>query len=43
MAKIIEHYVLLSLGDQFDLKAQLPYIIKQMETNKQNIIEDMRL
>jgi len=43
MAKIIEHYVLLSLGDQFDLKAQLPYIIKQIEANKQNIIEDMRL
>jgi hypothetical protein len=43
MAKIIEHYVLLSLGDQFDLKAQLPYIISQMEANKQNIIEDMRL
>lgn len=43
MAKIIEHYVLLALGDEFDLKAQLPYIIKQMEANKQEIIEDMRL
>jgi hypothetical protein len=43
MAKIVEHYVLLSLGDQFDLKAQLPYIINQMEENKENIIEDMRL
>ncbi|HSX15493.1 MAG TPA: hypothetical protein VLF40_01760 [Candidatus Saccharimonadales bacterium] len=43
MARIVEHYVLQSLGDQFDLKAQLPYIIKQMEANKQNIIEDMRL
>lgn len=43
MAQIIEHYVLFSLGDQFDLKSQLPYILKQMEDNKQNIIEDMRL
>jgi hypothetical protein len=43
MSKIIEHYVLLALGDQFDLKAQLPYIIHQMEQNKANIMEDMRL
>jgi len=43
MAKIVEHYVLLALGDQFDLKAQLPYIIAQMEANKQAIMEDMRL
>lgn len=43
MAKVVEHYVLLALGDQFDLKSQLPYIIKQVEANKQNIIEDMRL
>ncbi len=43
MAKIVEHYVLLALGEQFDLKAQLPYIISQMEANKQNIVEDMRL
>lgn len=43
MAKIVEHYVLLSLGDQFDLKAQLPYIVAQMEANKADIMEDMRL
>jgi len=43
MAKIVEHYVLQALGDQFDLKSQLPYIIAQMESNKQNIMEDMRL
>jgi hypothetical protein len=43
MAKIVEHYVLQALGDQFDLKSQLPYIIGQMEANKQNIMEDMRL
>jgi len=43
MAKIIEHYVVQALGDQFDLKAQLPYIVAQVEANKQNIAEDMRL
>lgn len=43
MAQIVEHYVLLSLGDQFDLKSQLPYIISQMEANKKDIMEDMRL
>lgn len=43
MAKIVEHYVLMSLGDQFDLKSQMPYIIKQMEDNKKAIMEDMRL
>ncbi len=43
MAKIVEHYVLQALGDQFDMKAQLPFIIQQMETNKPAIMEDMRL
>lgn len=43
MAKIVEHYVLQSLGDQLDLKSQLPFIIAQMEANKANIMEDMRL
>ena len=43
MAKIIEHYLLIALSDQLDLKAQLPFIIKQLEANKQGIIEDMRL
>lgn len=43
MAQIVEHYVLLSLGDQFDLKSQLPYIIEQMEANKEDIVKDMRL
>jgi hypothetical protein len=41
MAKIIERYLLGALGDQFDLKAQLPSIIKQLEANKQAIVDDM--
>ena len=43
MARIIEHYLLDALGDQYDLKAQLPAIIQQMETNKQAIVDDMKL
>lgn len=43
MAKIVEHYILQALGDQFDLKSQLPFIISQMEANKDKIVEDMKL
>lgn len=43
MASIIEHYLVGALGDQYDMKAQLPSIIKQMETNKQTIVDDMKL
>lgn len=43
MAQVIEHYLLGALGDQFDLKAQLPSIIKQMEANKQAIMDDISL
>lgn len=43
LAKITEHYILEALGDQFDLKSQLPYIISQMEANKKDILDDMRL
>lgn len=43
MAQIIEHYLLGALGEQFDLKAQLPAIIQQMESNKQAIVDDMKL
>lgn len=43
MTQIIEHYLLGVLGDQYDLKEQLPAIIKQMEENKQAIADDMKL
>lgn len=43
MAQIVEHYLLGALGDQYDMKAQLPSIIKQLETNKQEIMDDMKL
>ncbi|MFZ1301221.1 MAG: hypothetical protein WAQ27_01410 [Candidatus Microsaccharimonas sp.] len=43
MGRVIEHYLLGALGDQYDMKAQLPSIIKQMEENKQTIADDMKL
>lgn len=43
MAAIVEQYLLGALGDQYDVKAQLPAIIQQMEQNKQAIVEDMKL
>lgn len=43
MALVVEHYLLGALGDQYDLKAQLPSIIKQMEANKQAMVDDMKL
>lgn len=43
MAQVIEHYLLGALGDQYDMKAQLPLIIGQMKQNKQAIMDDMKL
>lgn len=43
MAQVVEHYIMGALGEQYDMKAQLPLIIKQMETNKQAIMDDMKL
>jgi len=43
MAQVVEHYLLDALSDQYDLKAQLPSIIKQMELNKQAMVDDMKL
>ena len=43
MAQVVEHYLLGALGDQYDLKAQLPSIIKQLEANKEAMMDDMKL
>jgi uncharacterized protein YbjQ (UPF0145 family) len=43
MSRTIEHYLVTALGDQYDLKAQLPAIIQQMEANKQAMVDDMKL
>ena len=43
MARTVEHYILGALGDQYDLKAQLPAIVKQLEDNKQAMVDDITL
>lgn len=43
MAQVIEHYLTEAMGDQYELKDQLPGIVQQLEANKQTIVDDMRL
>jgi hypothetical protein len=43
MAQVVEQYVLNAVGDQYDLKAQVPSIIKQLEANKQVMVDDIKL
>lgn len=43
MAQIIEQYVTAAIGDQYDLKAQLPAIIQNMEAKKQAMTDDMKV
>lgn len=43
MASVIESYVKEALADQFDPSQQLPGIIKQLEENKQAIVDDINL
>lgn len=42
MASIINHYILRAIGNQIDLSDQLDYILAELETNKQAIIEDIK-
>ena len=42
MAKIINHYILRSIGSQIDLTDQLEYILSELEANKAAIIEDVK-
>jgi len=43
MAQIVEHYLLGALGNQYDMKAQIPSIIQELEANKKAIVDDMKL
>ncbi|MGK2896043.1 MAG: hypothetical protein ACSLEY_00360 [Candidatus Saccharimonadales bacterium] len=43
MAIIVERYLLGAVGEEFDLEAQMPSIIKQLEANKQAMADDMKL
>ena len=42
MADIINHYLLLAIGNEIDLTAQLDYIFQYLEQNKDAILEDVR-
>ncbi len=42
MSEIINHYVLDAIGNQIDLGDQLEYILAEMESHKQAILEDVR-
>ncbi|MFA5003714.1 MAG: hypothetical protein WC498_00330 [Candidatus Saccharimonadales bacterium] len=42
MALVVNHYVLAAVGDQIDLTDQLEFILNDLETNKQAILEDIR-
>lgn len=43
MAEIVSHYVVKTVGQQIDLKDQLPYIIREMEGQKEDMKRDMYL
>ncbi|MEO6513779.1 MAG: hypothetical protein ABIR37_03755 [Candidatus Saccharimonadales bacterium] len=42
MADIINHYVLAAVGNQIDLSDQLEFILRDLEENKQAILEDIQ-
>lgn len=43
MARIIEHYLVAAMGEQSDIKSQIPSILAQMEQHKDEMMEDMKL
>jgi hypothetical protein len=42
MADIINHYVLMAIGNQIDLNDQLEYILGELEANKKAIAQDIQ-
>ncbi len=43
MTRIVEHYIIGALGEQSELRAQLPSILHQMEQHKQDMMNDIAL
>ena len=41
MADIVNHYVLMAIGDQIDLNDQLEFILSDLDANKEAIIKDL--
>ena len=42
MADIVNHYVLLAIGNQIDLNDQLEFILSDLEANKEAMIQDLK-
>lgn len=42
MTDVINHYLMAAIGNQIDLSDQLEYILANLETNKQAIVEDIK-
>jgi hypothetical protein len=43
MAEIVSHYMIKTFGEQVDLKDQMPYILREMEAQKEAMKKDMML
>ncbi len=42
MADIVNHYVLIAIGDQIDLNDQLEFILSDLEANKEAMLQDLK-
>lgn len=42
MADIVNHYVLVAIGDQIDLNDQLEFILSDLEANKEALLQDLK-
>jgi hypothetical protein len=42
MGDVVNHYIVAAIGNQIDLTDQLEYILNDLETNKEAILEDIR-
>lgn len=42
MSQIVNHYLVAAIGDQIDLNDQLEYILSDFESNKKQILEDLK-
>ena len=43
MSRIVEHYIIAALGEQSELRTQLPGILQQLEQHKQEMMDDIAL
>jgi len=42
MADVVNHYIMMAIGNQIDLTDQLEYILNDLEENKDAILEDIK-